>query len=362
MNYLHSVFPEMAVTLPYMQLGKLPTPVKKLLQLNKKFESDNLYCKCDDIAGSIYGGNKIRKLEFIFADAKKQGAKRLITSGMIGSNHALATALYGRECGFKVVLMLFGEQKGEHIVKNLIADYYSDAEICYDETFEEHQKSLEKMDVLYRQKDGVSPYIIPAGGSSVIGLAGYINAAFELKNQIKSGELEEPDVIFLPFGTMGTAAGIVIGIKLAGLKSVIIPVQVVPTFVSDQKKFIALINSGLSCFKKFDRSFPEIEISNDDYMIDKEQLGQGYGISTPGAEEAIRLFWDLEKIKLDSVYSGKAAAAFVKYVRSDKNRGKTVLFWNTKSSVVIPEQNYYDNVYPEWFKLLLEKAQSNKIF
>lgn len=355
MNYLNQNYPQIEKKLPYIEIGNFPTPVKRLNNLNQISETCRLYCKCDDVSGSLYGGNKIRKLEFVFAEAKKARATRLITSGMVGSNHALATAIYGKKFGFNVTLMLFGEQKGDHVINNLIADYSTGADICYDETFEEHEQSIKEKFLYYSEKEGSEPFIIPAGGTSFTGVAGYMNAAFELKAQIEKGELDEPDAIFVPFGTMGTAAGLIIGMKLVGLKSKIYPVQVVPNFISDEIKFRKLINSSVFYFHDLDASFPDCRFSDEDYIIDKNQLGGGYGVSSESAEKAIRLFFDSENIKLDSVYSGKAAAGFIQYVKTNKN--KNVLFWNTKSSVELPYKENVNVSYPEWFTDLLLKCK-----
>jgi 1-aminocyclopropane-1-carboxylate deaminase/D-cysteine desulfhydrase-like pyridoxal-dependent ACC family enzyme len=349
MNHLHKFFPELGRKLPYLSLGTLPTPCEKLKGLSEK-TGNHLYVKRDDISGDLYGGNKVRKLEYLLADAKRLGSNRIITSGAVGSNHALAVATYSMSLGFKSVLMLFGDQRGEHVKANLLADYQTGAEMYYDATFGEHQKHLLEVEAFYREKDVVAPYVIPAGGTSALGVAGYINAAFELKAQIDSGEMPHPEAIFLPLGTMGTAAGLLLGMKIAGVQVKIIPVQVVPSFVADEKKLLSLLTSANDYYHSLDATFPSIAFTIDNLQIDKEHLGPGYGLPTKQSEKAIAEFMDLEGIGLDFVYSGKAAAAFLDYAITNTGSGKTVLFWNTKSSVPMNFNAEIKDKLPEQFK------------
>jgi D-cysteine desulfhydrase len=331
MNLLPTYFPILTQHLPYISLGQFPSPIQKIDSLSETGSSSNsLFIKRDDISGSVYGGNKVRKLEFLLADAMQKGAKRIITSGAVGSNHALATALYGRQCGFKVTIMLFGEQFGEHVEKNLLADYASSAEMCYSTTYEEHLKALESKLAFYKERDSIAPYLIPAGGTSPLGVAGYLNAAFELKSQINKGEIPEPDTIFMPLGTMGSAIGLLMGLKAAKINSTLIAVQVVPSFVADIDKCKKLFTAANEYFHSLDKTFPYISLENTDFQIETNYLGKGYGIVTDEAKSSIKTFNKIG-ISLDGVYSGKTAAAMIHYL--EHNESKTVLFWNTKNSI-----------------------------
>ncbi len=350
MNYLHTNFPAITEKLPYIQLGDLPTPVERLKNLGFN-DHLSLYIKRDDISGTIYGGNKVRKLEFILADAIQKGAKRVITTGVIGSNHALAVARYSVHLGLKPVLMLFGDQRGEHVKMNLLADRETGAEMYYDTTFEEHQKSMIRIIDHYKKVDNCEPYIIPAGGTSNIGIAGYINAAFELNDQIGKKEIPAPDAIYLPFGTMGTAAGLLLGAKVIGLQCKIIPVQVVASFVADEKKYASLVRSANEFYHSLDKSFPVISFEEDDFRVNKEYLGPGYGISTKQTEQSIKFFLEREEIKLDSVYSGKAASAFLDHCKENSGKRQNVLFWNTKNSIPInTNEKTFEKLPPDFQK------------
>jgi 1-aminocyclopropane-1-carboxylate deaminase/D-cysteine desulfhydrase-like pyridoxal-dependent ACC family enzyme len=355
MNYLHQYFPELGKKLPNIQLGKFPTPCEKLKTLSHQ-TGNSLYLKRDDISGDLYGGNKVRKLEYLLADAQRIGSRRIITSGAVGSNHALAVATYSSKLGFKVVLMLFGDQRGEHVKMNLLADCKTGAEMCYDVTYEEHQKHLAQIEAFYKEKDGIPPYIIPAGGTSVLGMAGYVNAAFEIKAQIDCGEIPSPDAVFLPFGTMGTAAGLVLGMKVAGVQCKVIPILVVPSFVADENKFSSLVKSANEYYHSLDESFPMVEFKPEEFKIDKSKLGPGYGLSTKQSDEAIKTFRDLEGVTLDGVYSGKAAAAFLEYCYVNNGTKKNICFWNTKSSIPLEKNTEYKSKLPEQFQMFFDSA------
>jgi 1-aminocyclopropane-1-carboxylate deaminase/D-cysteine desulfhydrase-like pyridoxal-dependent ACC family enzyme len=347
--------PKYGLNLPKISFGNFPTPLQKLDSIGRKFSRNNLFVKCDNCSGNLYGGNKVRKLEYLLADARKQNAKRLITSGFIGSNHALATALYGRKYGFNVTLTLFGIQKGDHVCKNLVADYQSGADIVYYETYDQYQHDLPRLLKQYEYLDGTAPYLIPAGGTSPIGVAGYVNAAFELKTQLDTLNINGPITIFVPFGTMGTVAGLTIGLKASGIKGSVVAVSVVPSFVASRKALNELLDDSIRYFTTVDSSFSHVRICDDDYMVDNDQFGEGYGISTIKTDRAIELFKQQESIALDSVYSGKAAASFLDYIANNINDDHCI-FWNTKSSVPFTQPEG-ERPLPDWLLKLLERCK-----
>jgi len=337
MNPLYKYFPSLGPSLKFLSLGDFPTPVEPLFKLSSFLKRDYLFIKRDDLTGRLYGGNKIRKLEFLLGDAKRSGACRVITSGGAGSNHALATAIYAKQVGLKSTIMLFEQPSSPEVKKNLIADYLTGAEMCHDLSYEAHLKSLKAKIRYYEEKEGCAPYLIPPGGSSALGSVGYVNAAFELLEQIKAGMIPEPDRIYIPSGTMGTVAGLYTGLRACKLKTKIVGVRVVPSYVSDLNTFHDLVKSTSMLLHDLDKSFPVInEIDN--FTISDDYLGAGYGITTIKSANAISMFKENEGYHLDGVYSGKAAAAFIDAAVSDNNKDKAILFWNTKNSREFSEE------------------------
>ncbi|NLL12780.1 MAG: pyridoxal-phosphate dependent enzyme [Fibrobacter sp.] len=329
---LFSHYPLLAVSLNYYKIGNLPTPLQKLEKLGRNFSRDDLFIKRDDLSSELYGGNKIRKLEFIFGEVIASGFKQVLTSGAAGSNHALAVALHGAQAGLKVTLMLFDQPYNAEISKNLQADYASGAQMYLDSTYESHLVSMNRV---INEIGADQIYVIPPGGSSLLGVCGYINAAFELKEQIQREVIPEPEAIYVALGTMGTAVGLILGLKAAGLKSRVVAVQIAPFFVSDHDKFMALFESTNRMLHDKDPSFPIIKLTHDDFVIDSNFLGMGYGHITTESSNAIQCLKNTEDIKLDGVYTGKAFASFLQAAGNDKHNGP-LLFWNTKNSVPLP--------------------------
>lgn len=329
---LFSHYPLLAVSLNYYKIGNLPTSAQRLEKLGKKLSRDDLFIKRDDLSAELYGGNKIRKLEFIFGEAIASGFKQVLTSGAAGSNHALAVALHGAKSGLKVTLMLFDQPYNDEISKNLLADYKSGAVMHLDSTYESHLVSLDKV---INEIGADQIYVISPGGSSVMGVCGYVNAAFELKEQIESELIPEPQTIYVAMGTMGTAVGLILGLKAAGLKSKVVAVRVVPSFVSGHDKFVTLFESTNRMLHDKDPSFPLIELTHEDFVIDSDFLGMGYGHITTESSKAVQCLQKAEDIKLDGVYTGKAFASFLQAAANDKRNGP-LLFWNTKNSAFLP--------------------------
>jgi len=197
--------------LPYISLGELPTPVQKLEQLGTELGVSQLYIKRDDLSGKLYGGNKPRKLEFILGSALRSGTKEVITFGGAGSNHALATAIYARQAGLKSISMLMLQPNARYVRRNLLMSHYCGAEL---HSCGAQLESVRNMPLVYlatickllqcRLKSGCFPQLIPPGGSSALGVIGFVNAALELKEQIANGDIPEPEYIYVACGTMGT--------------------------------------------------------------------------------------------------------------------------------------------------------------
>ena len=334
---LFTRYPDVQNGLPYRALGTFPTPCMRLSGLEKELQREGLFIKRDDMSGQLYGGNKVRKLEFLLGKALTSGASRIITSGAAGSNHALATALYAQHLGLKSVLMLFSQPASSMVCKNLLADFYADAEMHYDTTYESHLRSLKAMLRHYEKHDGRAPYVIPAGGSSVEGTVGYVNAAFELADQIAAGDLPLPSRIVVATGTMGTAAGLLLGLKAAQVSSKLTAVRVVPSFVASVDALLSLSNDVNRLLHDADRRFPIINLRETDLDFEHSCFGTGYGEVSPQANYSVDLLLKTDGVELDGVYTGKACAAFLARAKDNSEKGSCLLFWNTKNSRPLPD-------------------------
>ena len=295
-----------------------------------------MYIKRDDLSAKPYGGNKVRKLEFILADVLRKNIPAIVTSGAAGSNHALATAIYGRALGLQVDLLLFAQPASEEVRGNLRAAFYAGARLHHADSYEEHCRMMEDF-LRSAEQNGQCLYSIPPGGSCSLGALGYVNAAFELKEQIDSGDIPVPDEIFVAFGTMGTAAGLALGLRAAGIRSRIRAIRVVPDVVANAEKYRVLSGATQRLLTASDPEVAGMAPDPGVLSVDDSFFGRGYGQTTPEADEAIALFARHEGIVLDRTYTGKTAAAFLAVARQAP-AGSILLFWLTKNSSPLPAE------------------------
>ena len=329
-------YPLLSHKLPYVSLGEFPTPVQKLESLGEQLGLANLFIKRDDLSGKLYGGNKIRKLEFLLGDALRNGAKEVMTFGSTGSNHALATAIYTRQLGLKSISMLVPQPNANYVRGNLLMSYHSGAELhLYSPN--RFIKATANPAVLYqlfrhRLKEGHWPRVIPMGGSSPLGAVGYVNAAFELKGQILRGEIPEPDYIYIASGSMGTAAGLILGLRALNSKTKVVAVRVNSERFVNVKGLFKLIHKTNFLLSSVDPSFPHFKFRETDIEIRQGFFGTQYALFTKEGMEATALMEQYGKIKLEGTYTGKAFAALVDDAKKSSLRDKVLLFWNTYNS------------------------------
>ena len=144
-----------------------------------------------------------------------------------------------------------------------------------------------------------------------MGVCGYVNAALELKAQIVAGELPEPDFIYVPLGSMGTAVGLTLGLKAAGLKCRIIAVRVIEKRLANAKKMARLFQDTASFLRKLDPAFPKLLLDEDDWTVRDDCLGGGYARFTEKAMKAASLMREKAGIILNGTYSAKAFSALL---------------------------------------------------
>ncbi|MGA1825858.1 MAG: 1-aminocyclopropane-1-carboxylate deaminase/D-cysteine desulfhydrase [bacterium] len=325
-------YPRLAEKIPYISLGNLPSPVQKATQLGADIGVNSLYIKRDDLSGKIYGGNKVRKLEFLLGQALCDNAQEVLTFGYAGSNHACATAIYAKEVGLTSISMLLPQPNAHYVRKNLLMSHYAGAELHqYRNTLFGCIGSVYQL-LRHKRRYGQFPFIIPPGGSSCTGITGFVNAAFELREQIKKGELPEPDYIYVALGTMGTAIGLALGMKAAELKTRVIGVRVVDEKFANLKKMTRLFYNTNSMLHSHDNTFPLIEFSEKDLEIRHGYMGQHYALFTEGGMKAAQRMIKHEGLMLEGTYTAKTVSALIDDGEDQILRDKVVLFWNTYNS------------------------------
>lgn len=301
-------------------IGSFPTPVEPAPDLGADLGVPDLYVKRDDRTGDSYGGNKVRKLDFLLGDALERGCRRVYTSGGIGSNHVLATCTYAREVGLRPEATLFPQPVTEHVRENLRALATPDPELTL--AGSELRLPLHLLRARLAARFDSSLYYVPPGGSSPVGALGFVEAARELAHQVESGELPEPDVIVVPTSSGGTLAGLRVGLDRTGIDARVVGVRVIERYVANRWTVARLARKTA---ERLDDDGPTAYGRRDIELL-SGYLGDGYGKPTSDGTAATELA-AAHGLTLDPTYTAKAVAAIV-----DHFRDETVLYWHTLSN------------------------------
>lgn len=306
----------MEAGLPKIRIAHLPTPVEPLPRLGAELGGLRLFIKRDDQTGLAFGGNKTRKLEYLMAEAQANGARTVLTTGALQSNHCRQTAAAAARLGLDCILVLAGDS-GMAASGNLLLDRLLGAELVF--TTQEDRDQALRQAFESAWADGRRPYLVPYGGSSPTGAAAYAFALGELLDQGLT-----PDWIVFASSSGGTQAGLVTGARLRGYEGHILgisvdePAEILRAVVADLAEQIG------------DRLGKKLKISSGDVEVNADYLGAGYGEMGTAEREAIQAFARLEGVLLDPVYTGRAAAGLIDLARRGHFQpGETVLFWHT---------------------------------
>lgn len=305
-----------------------PTPLEALPRLSDVLGCE-LWIKRDDCTGLAGGGNKTRKLEYLLADAQRQGADTLITIGGLQSNHARQTAAAAARLGFECDLILEtvdGTPEQDYSDNgNILLDKLLDARLHYLPDDQSSQHYAEHLISTLTQA-GKTPYLIPVGGSNPIGALGYAHCARELIQQFTEQNII-PDRIVLATGSAGTQAGLLAGLILEQSDIPVLGINVSRDTDAQAEQVTALLEDTLQYL-----GLPP-ELAEGRVHTDGRYYGAGYGIITEAAKEAIHLCARQEGILLDPVYTGKGMAGLIDYCRSGLfAANEKILFLHTGGS------------------------------
>ncbi len=327
---LFDAYPNLGKNLPFVHLGIYPTPVQELAGLS---DHCSVYIKRDDLSGTEYGGNKIRKLEYVLGEALQQGCAEVLTFGCDGSNHALATGIYAKKLGMQSHSILRTQHNARYVRQNLLKSLYYGIQLHHCETLEEMNAKAAELQASRRK----SIYEIPVGGSNPLGTVGFVNAAFELKQQVSAGLLPEPDYVYATAGTLGTVAGLTIGFTVLGMKTKVLAVKVNGENRINVENFVGLMNDTAALLHQADSNFPVRAYTREDVHILSDFYGEDYALFTPEGMEAVSLMQTQYGITLDGTYTGKTCAAMLSGIKRSDHAGKVAVFWNTLNSKPAPE-------------------------
>lgn len=312
--------------LPRLELAKLPTPLDRVENLGKSLGNLDLWFKRDDLTGFGLGGNKVRSLEYLAADAMKVNSNILITGGSSGSNHVRTTMAVAAHLGLKGVAVLSGTRPSK-ANGNLLLNQLLDAKLVFtgnpdrsyiDNYIEDEAERL--------RGKGESPYMIRRGGVSSLGCIGYVSAAVEICSQLQSLNLN-PDILLCATGCGVTQAGLLVGFKLMGLNCRLYGI----TVSRSRDECIAYIKQLIN--ETEDVLGLDSRVKNDEIFVFDEYIGEGYSVPTSEGIDAIRLVAQTEGIFLDPIYTGKAMAGLTDLVKKDLiGSDNTVIFLHTGGS------------------------------
>jgi D-cysteine desulfhydrase len=304
-----------------IDLGFFPTPIEDLSRVGAALGVE-LQIKRDDYSGFGGGGNKVRKLEYLIADAPAQKAGVLITTGGHQSNHARMVAAAARRFGMEAVLVLRGNAPAEY-QGNLLLDRLFGATLEFldpDAYFHQIDPRMEAHAQLARDA-GKVPYVIPLGGANPLGALGYVRAVEEMSRQFEAAGGRPPDVVVVPVGSGGTLAGLHVGIKKHWPATRVVGISVSRDATWFQER-IAEMATECAALLQWDLSFSPEEV-----WVEDQHVGPGYGKPSPGGVAAIHRLGRDEGVLLDPVYTGKAMDGLFSLVEAGAiTKGDRVLF------------------------------------
>jgi D-cysteine desulfhydrase len=323
---LHRRFPALRDTLLHAPLGEGPTPVRPLPGISAGGRAP-VWLKDDGAFGTGgWGGNKVRKLEWLIPEARRRGARVIVTVGGLGTNWGLATALYGAEHGLRTVLALVDQPVDEHVERQLERLRASGAELHFTHTRARTVATLPWL--MLRHSGRRPPCLLPAGGSTAVGVLGYVEAGLEIGDQVAAGELPEPSHVLVAMGTAGTAAGLSLGLRLAGLGTRVVGVPVNDMLRLDARSTARLAGRAERVLRRRGAVFGARAPEPGDLTVLDGWIGPGYGRHTPegaAATAAARA----DSVALDPVYTAKAMAALMAANRAGDLEPGPLLFVHT---------------------------------
>ena len=317
---------------PRIPLATLPTPIMEAVRLRDALGGEQscprILIKRDDLTSLGLGGNKARKLEYLVADARAHGATTLVTTGAVQSNHARMTAAAAAVAAMRCVLVLTATSDQPPVAGNLLLDKLYGASIRLVPSVDPmlavgEDEAVVAEVVAEEHAAGRVPYVIPVGGSSGIGVFGYIGGTAELVEQLSQSGIR-PSRLYYASGSRGTQAGLTLGAQLCEAPYRVYGVAVSAGEPEKIERAKRIANEAASRL-----GLPE-RLELDDLVTDQEYIGDGYGIPTAGGLEAIHLLAKTEALLLDPCYTSKAMAALIDHVRRGKlSPGETVVFLHT---------------------------------
>jgi len=327
-DFLAAAYPEIGKRLPKIVLADLPTPVttRNCSSGSRRFE---VAIKHDEATSSLYGGNKVRKLEYLLQRAKDRGARRVATFGAAGSNHALATAMHAATLGLDCTCFLSHQKATPNVARTLNMHRELGTEIF------KWGHGTDQVAMFREHLQGRGAWVIPLGGTCWLGAVGFVNAGLELAAQVAAGRINKPERIYIACGTTGSAAGLALGIAAAGLDSIVHAIQVADNPFASERKMRKLMDKTRYILNRMSPDFCAPDYASRIVWRD-EFLAGGYARVDDATTTAVALAKDQLGLSLETTYTGKAMAALQHDLAAADYDGERCMFWNTYNAQPLP--------------------------
>ena len=306
--------------LPRFALLDGPSPISPLPRFSAALGGRaEVWIKREDLLPLAFGGNKLRNLEFHVGAALADGADTLVTAGRRWSNHCRLTAAAGARAGLAVHVVLSGppvSPPGPNERLDVLLG--ATVEVTLSADRDERARAIEAAAARLRAA-GRRPYVIPVGGSGMVGAMGQVLGGLELVDQAAVAGIR-PATVVLPTATGGTQAGLLVGLRLGGFATRVDGIAVAQP-AAELRPVVGRLVAELD-------AATGATVGADEIVIRDDQLGEGYGRPTAQADEATRLLARTEGILVDPIYTAKALAGLAAAVRDGRHDGESVVFWH----------------------------------
>ncbi len=328
-DYLAATYPVLGKRLPKIQLANLPTPLEEY-SIDTQAGTRSILVKRDDLSSTSYGGNKVRKLEYVLRRAVDRNAARVATFGSVGSNHALATAIHARNIGLECTCFLAHQARTPKVPYTLNMHRRLGTEIV------RYGGDIDTLPLFRKYLQNRRTWVIPLGGSSWLGAVGFVNAGLELAAQLAGGTLSFPERIYIANGTMGSVAGLLLGLAAVELPTEVHAVRVVDSGLTNRAGLDRLLDKTAHLLNRYDASFDVGTAERVRLRWRDEFFAGGYAKFDETTEQAVGMARASAGLGLETTYTGKAMAALVHDLQLPDYDGQNYLFWNTYSSSELP--------------------------
>jgi len=310
-----------------LPLADLPTPLREY-EVDVAGRRHALFVKLDNLSSGVYGGNKVRKLEYILPLARKRARHCIATFGTVGSHHALATAIYAERLGYPCIAFLSHQHKTREVADVLATHLALGTELV---PFGGNY--AQRIAILRKKLRGRGALVVAPGGSSWLGTFGFVQAGRELAAQVASGLMPVPERLYVATGTMGSAAGLALGLALSGLATEVHAVRVSHTWLCNEDSLHRTMTKATAMMRRVAPTIPADLPERASIRLRHGFFAGGYAHTDERTEAAIACAASQLDLALESTYTGKAMAALLHDLHGSEAR---CLLWNTYNSARLP--------------------------